>query len=111
MFREYGQQLLKTADEIWIKASGPVYLDTAVRDEIAQGLGSLVHAAYDALASSMEIPDTAAWLAFIDNATAEWFRQRGFAEWFCLAAAQSFNTSRPRTLLQRMPVKHRARKA
>jgi len=75
-------------------------LDTAVRDDICTGLAYLVHSAYDTMAMGMEISDTTAWMAFIDNSTAEWFRQRGFAEWFCLAAASLFHTSRPRTLAE-----------
>lgn len=94
-YQAHGEALLEQAAKIWDAAD---YLDTAVRDGIAEGLGYLVHAAYDSIANSMNIPDTTAWMAFIDNATAEWFRERGFAEWFCLAAASQFFTSRPRVL-------------
>lgn len=96
-YKTHGMDLLERCREIW---DGSGLLDTAVRDDIAQGLAHLVHAAYDSIANSMNIPDTAAWMAFIDNSTAEWFRERGFAEWFCLAAASSFNNSRPRTLAE-----------
>lgn len=91
----YGQTILADCARIWRAANG---LDTAVRDDVAQGLTHLVRSAYDSLASNMNIKDTTAWTAFIDNSTAEWFRQRGFAEWFCAGAATGFRTSRPRTL-------------
>jgi hypothetical protein len=97
-YRQHGEKLLAQAGAIWSESD---LLDTAVRDDISTGLAHLVHAAYDSIANSMNIPDATAWMSFIDNATAEWFRERGFAEWFCLAAACSFNTSRPRTLVER----------
>ena len=96
-YKRHGENLLAQAATIWNEAD---LLDTAVRDDVATGLAHLVHAAYDSIANSIDISDTTAWMAFIDNATAEWFRERGFAEWFCLAAACTFNTSRPRTLVE-----------
>ena len=92
-----GVQFLSHAERIFDASAD---LDTAVRDEISQGLAHVVHSAYDSIACGMDIEDTTAWMAFIDNATAEWFRQRGFAEWFCLAAASGFRSSRPRTLTE-----------
>ena len=109
--KKLGADLLAEAARIFDASAD---LDTAVRDEIAQGLGYLVHSAYDSIACGMNIADTTSWMAFIDNATAEWFRQRGFAEWFCLAAATGFRSSRPRTLVEnrvkiiRRPVRKKA---
>jgi hypothetical protein len=90
-------EMLKVCETMFQACGG---LDTAVRDDVSTGLAYLVHSAYDTMASVMDISDTTAWMAFIDNATAEWFRQRGFAEWYCLAAASLFHTSRPRTLAE-----------
>ena len=72
-------------------------LDTAVMDEIAQGVASIVRSAYDCESIALALHDSACW-AFIESSTAEWFRCRGFSEWFCLGAAVGFNTSRPRIL-------------
>lgn len=96
-----GNKLLERCEDIWTAAD---LLDTAVREDIAQGLAYLVHSAYDSIATSMAIDNTEGWISFIDYATGEWFRQRGFAEWFCLAAGQCFHTSRPRTLAERKVV-------
>ena len=89
-----GRKLLDMAAEIWKDAAG---FDTAVRDQIAEGLAYIVHAGYDSIALNLNLASEA-WMAYIDNATAEWFRNRGFAEWFCLAAANGFRNSRPRIL-------------
>lgn len=96
--QERGEALLNLAYEAWQKADG---LDTAVRDEVAEGVARIVRAGYDCLASNIPYHTTDEWMAFIDHATAEWFRDRGFAEWFCIAAARGFNSSRPRILSER----------
>jgi ribosomal protein L32E len=92
-----GTSLLEMADSTWRKADG---LDTAVRDEIAEGIARIVRAGYDCLASNIPYHTIDSWMAYIDHATAEWFRIRGFAEWFCIAAAQGFNSSLPLDLEQ-----------
>jgi hypothetical protein len=84
--------LLDVAEQIRHETSG---LDTAVRDDISQGLSHIVRAANDCAALNLDL-STDQWMSFIDNATADWFRERGYAEWFCLAAASGFRTSRPR---------------
>jgi len=73
-------------------------LDTAVRDEISEAIARLVRAAFDTRACAMQFKDIESWAAFIDSSTAQWMRDRGFAEWFCAAAATGFNTSRPRIM-------------
>ena len=99
----YADETLKACDETWKRAAG---LDTAVSDSVAQGLAFLVHSAYDSLSTSKAIgygsDDYAASIAYIAGATAQWFRDRGFAEWFCLAAGSLFNTSRPRIKAERI---------
>lgn len=90
-----GKYLLTVADEILRRSSN---LDTAVRDSIAHGLAYIVHAGNDCTASNMKQLTTDQWMSSIDLWTADWFRSRGFAEWFCLGAACLFNKSRPRTL-------------
>lgn len=106
-----GKRLLQMAEELWKQADG---LDTAVRDNIAEGLGRIVMAGYDCLASNLSL-DTDEWMSFIDNSTADWFRNRGFAEWFCIAAANGFNKSRPRVLSEvitfRKPARRKRRAA
>lgn len=72
--------------------------DTAVRDSAAQGLAYIVNAAYDCRASGMDFAGTQEWLTFIEASTAQWFRDRGFVEWFCGAAANLFRTTPPRLL-------------
>jgi|HubBroStandDraft_3_1064219.scaffolds.fasta_scaffold332843_1 hypothetical protein len=88
--------LLNTAEEIRKRADAAC-LDTAVRDEIAEGLAYIVRAGNDCRACNLNL-ETDQWLSFIDRATEDWFRARGYAEWFCFGAASGFNTSRPRTL-------------
>ena len=97
-YKSEGDLLLDRCQDIWHAAD---LLDTAVRDDIAQGLAYLVHSAYDSIATGMAIDNTEGWISFINYATADWFRVRGFAEWFCLAAGQCFHSSRPRTLAER----------
>jgi hypothetical protein len=94
-----GRSLLEHAEELWHKADG---LDTAVRDEVAEGIARIVRAGYDCLATNIPYHTTDEWMAYIDHATAEWFRDRGFAEWFCIAASRGFNSSRPRILAERI---------
>lgn len=93
-----GRSLLDHAEEIFHLASG---LDTAVRDDVSQGLAYIVAAGYDSLASNLNLP-TEGWMSWIDMSTADWFRRRGFAEWFCVGAAAGFRKSRPRTLQERI---------
>ena len=88
------ENLLKTADETWRQCD---LLDTAIRDDVAEGLAYIVYAAYDTKAVNFKL-DTAAWTAFVETSTQEWFRMRGFAEWFCLGAGSLFRRSRPRDL-------------
>ena len=89
-----GQWLLQTAEQILWKVAG---LDTAVRDNVSTGLTYIVQAGNDCTASNLDLT-TDQWMSFIDNATADWFRARGYAEWFCIAAACGFSKRRPRTL-------------
>ena len=104
--QDMGRFLLDSSEEIWHKAQG---LDTAVRDDIAEGLAHVVHAGYDCLASNHDLT-TEGWMSFIDTATADWFRSRGFAEWFAIAAANGFRCSRPRILSERVVKVRRPRK-
>lgn len=90
--------LLQQCAEIFEQSS---HFDTAVRDTVAEGLAYLVHSAFDCREIALDMRDYESINSFIDNSTAEWFRERGFAEWFCCAAASLFRTSRPRTLAER----------
>jgi hypothetical protein len=103
---DIGRFLLDSSEEVWRKAQS---LDTAVRDDIAEGLAHVVHAGYDCLASNHDLT-TEGWMSFIDNATADWFRDKGFAEWFALAAANGFRCSRPRILSERIVKVRRSKK-
>jgi len=87
--------LLAHAESIWAMAST---YDTAVRDNLADGIAHIVHSAYDCRAAAMEFADTGSWYAFIQYSTAQWFRDRGFVEWYCAAASSLFNTTPPRHL-------------
>ena len=89
------------------------YLDTMVRDSIASGLAYLVHAAFDCRSIALDFKDFESGNAFVDNSTAEWFRERGYVEWFAAGAASLFNTTPPRRLADRNPftvARKRARK-
>jgi hypothetical protein len=93
---DYAQQMLIQADAIFEWSAD---LDTAVRDTVCTGLAYLVHSAFDSQASSLCLQGPA-FSSFIDNATAEWFRERDFAEWFCVGAGNLFHSSRPRSLAE-----------
>ena len=86
------KQFLDAAGELFESSDA---MDTAVRDEVCTGLAYLVHAGYDSQACALEIEQ---FHDFVDKKTAEWFRSRGFAEWFCIGAACGFNSSKPRIL-------------
>jgi len=90
--------LLNWAEHIWRLSSD---LDTAVRDNVAEGLARIVNAAFDCRSIALELKDCEGINAYVNGGTAQWFRDRGFAEWFCCAAAAQFNASRPRTLEER----------
>ena len=92
--------MLKHCEDAWSLAHGG--FDTAVADTVAEGLAHLLNAAYDCRAIALDFQDFESRNSFIDGSIAEWFRVRGFAEWFCLAAASGFRTSRPRVLAPRI---------
>jgi hypothetical protein len=87
------QKLLDHCDEIFRLSRG---FDTAVSDSVANGLAPLVHAAFDCRAIALDFKDLESSSSFITNSTAEWFRSRGFVEWFAAGAAMLFNTTPPR---------------
>ena len=93
-FATIAHQYLEHADALWIAADG---FDTAVRDDVAQGIAFIVRAAYDCQALDAGLQGLA-FVNFINQNTAEWFRRREFSEWFCIAAACRFKSSRPREL-------------
>lgn len=67
-------------------------LDTSVRDIVSEGLARIVYAAYDTEACAQCISDFDS-TAYIQTKTYEWFRDRGFVEWFCAGASTLFSTS------------------
>lgn len=67
-------------------------LDTAVRDIVSEGLARIVYAAYDTKACAECVSDFDS-IAYIQTKTYEWFRERGFVEWFCAGASTLFRTS------------------
>jgi len=83
-------QMLARSEELF-RATGD--LDTFVRDVVSEGLARLVYAAYDTKAIGECIADFDS-ADYIAEKTSEWFRSRGFAEWFCNGAATLFRTSR-----------------
>jgi len=100
---EVAKFLLYDCDRLWEMCQG---LDTAVADVSLDGIARLLHVAYDCQACSLGL-DGAAFSAFIGNSTAEWFRERGCAEWFCIGSATLFTTSRPRVLVRTVKKKGR----
>ena len=95
-FDKLARYLLAECDQIFDSVAS---LDTAVRDIASDGIARLLHVAYDTQACSLGLEAEANW-AFIESSTAEWFRTRGYAEWYCQGAAMLFHTSRPRTLAE-----------
>jgi hypothetical protein len=94
-WNDAAEKLLNHCREVYELSSG---FDTAVRDSVASGLAYLVHAAFDCRSIALDFKDFESGNAFIDNSTAEWFRERGYVEWFSAGAASLFNTTPPRTL-------------
>jgi len=93
-------KMLSHCREVYELSSG---FDTTVRDSVASGLAYLVHAAFDCRSIALDFKDFESSNAFIDNSTAEWFRERGYVEWFSAGAASLFNTTPPRRLADRSP--------
>lgn len=91
---DLSHRILRMCGELWNALD---CCDTAVRDTASSGIAYLVQVAYDCQGVELDLKDEA-FHGFIANSTAEWFRRRGFAEWFCSGAASLFTTTRPRTL-------------
>jgi len=100
---------LETCEMLFREYDG---LDTAIRDIGHDAIARLLYIAYDCRACALGLQE-AEFSSFVDNAVAEWFRQRGFAEWYCQGAGTLFNRSRPRILSVEMigRLKRRKRKA
>jgi hypothetical protein len=71
-------------------------LDTAMRDISHDGLARLIYVAYDTIACNQNWPPEQAQ-QFIEQSTAEWFRSRGFVEWYCIGASHCFSRIPPRS--------------
>jgi hypothetical protein len=107
-FRKSAQHQFELAEAIFKECSG---LDTAMRDITHDGLARLVYVAYDTLACNQDWPPEQQQ-AFIEHSTAEWFRSRGFVEWYCIGASHCFSRIPPRTradmdarVIRRFPAK------
>jgi hypothetical protein len=72
---------------------GSADLDTAVRDIVYEGLARIVYAAYDTQAFAQVVADFDS-ISYIQTKTYNWFRDRDFVEWFCVAASTLFRNSR-----------------
>jgi hypothetical protein len=81
------------AEEIFKECGG---LDTAMRDISHDGLARLIYVAYDTIACNQNWPPEQAQ-QFIEQSTAEWFRSRGFVEWYCIGASHCFSRIPPRS--------------
>jgi hypothetical protein len=92
-------KLLGLADAIFETCGG---LDTAMRDLSHDGLARIVYIAFDTQSQNVNwegrgerrYDDQQEW---IEKSTAEWFRKREFAEWYCLGAGHCFDRVPPRT--------------
>ena len=98
-WNEAADKMLTYCREVFELSNG---FDTAVRDSVSSGLAYLVHAAFDCRAIALDFKDFESSNVFIDNSTAEWFRERGYVEWFAAGAASLFNTT-PRRILRDLP--------
>ena len=81
--------MLTQAEDLFDLASG---LDTEVRDDVSEGLAYVVYAGYDTMAIAECVSDCD-HVAYIQAKTYQWFRSRGFVEWFCAGASTLFKTS------------------
>lgn len=90
-----GQDLLAEAQSLFERTTD---LDTAVREVVHDGLAYIVHAAYDTLACANCVSDLD-FGTYIQTKTYEWFRDRGFVEWFCVGASTLFQTT-PRSFFR-----------
>jgi len=98
--------MLFEAEKLFEMASG---LDTVVRDEVSEGLAFVVYAAFDTLAIAECVSDFD-HVDFIQHKTYEWFREKGFVEWFCAGASTLFRTT-PRSFFRVKAIKARSGKA
>ena len=91
--------LFRLAEEVMKVCGG---LDTAMRDISHDGLARIIYVAYDTASQNIN------WEAsgdkryeeqqqWIETSVAGWFREREFAEWYCLGAAHCFDRVPPRT--------------
>ena len=101
-----GVSMLAQAETLLKRSSE---LDTAVRDTVANGLAYLVYAAYDTIAVAQLVSEFDMG-PFIAQKTYEWFRERGFVEWFCAGASTLFRTQ-PRYFYRTKVSKARSGKA
>lgn len=76
-------------------------LDSSVQGVLSNGIAKLLHVAFDCQACALGLQGEA-FSGFIDSSVAEWFRSRGFAEWYCQGAGCLFNNSRPRIMEDRV---------
>lgn len=104
--KAHAESMLAQAQAMFDAANG---LDTEVRDTVAEGLAFIVHSAYDTL-SIAECVSASDDVAFIQARTYEWFRERGFVEWFCAGASTLFKTT-PRSFFRIKTAKARSGKA
>ncbi len=88
---------------------GAADLDTAVRDSVYEGLARIVYAAYDTKGCAECISDFD-FAGYIEQRTYEWFRERGFVEWFCVGASTLFRNS-PREFFRIRTAKAKSGKA
>lgn len=85
--KKRGKWLLAQCERILVGAGA---FDTSVRDTIAEGLAHVVYAAQDCLAIGQNLNGNR-FTAFIAKNTRQWFRDRGFVEWFAMGAATGMN--------------------
>ncbi len=82
-----GEKMLLQAQYLFDESGS---LDTAVRDHVHEGLAHIVYGAYDTIGMATCVDE---FCEFIQVKTYEWFRERGFVEWFCVGASTLFNTT------------------
>lgn len=87
------ERQFELAEAIFTECGG---LDTAMRDVSHDGLARLIYVAYDTVACNQNLP-AEQQQAFIEHSTAEWFRSRGFVEWYCIGASHCFSRIPPRS--------------
>jgi hypothetical protein len=89
ILRKTADSMLDHAERLLATSNG---LDTAVRDIVSEGVARIVYAAYDTMSLAVCL-DAEQHVDYIQTQVYQWFRTRGFVEWFCAGSSTLFRTT------------------